>query len=68
MDKKIAEFKNRKQNDEIKNETNELDEFGEKRHNIFIDEIVRLSIDRKCFTDHEMQVEAFTMMSGVSIV
>lgn len=64
----MEEFKNRKQNDEIKNETNELDEFGKRRHKIFIDEIVRLSIDRNCFTEDEMISEAYTMMTGVSIV
>lgn len=49
----------------MKNESEDCDEFGKRRYNIFIDEIVRLSIDRQCFTEHEMLVQAFTMMSGV---
>ncbi len=55
-----------KLNEESKDKSNELDEFGERRYNIFIDEIVRLSMDRHCFSEHEMLVQAFTMMAGVS--
>ncbi|XP_037050458.1 probable cytochrome P450 313b1 isoform X3 [Bradysia coprophila] len=64
LDKKIEEFRNKNHNEDTKEKSSELDEFGKTRYNIFIDEIVRLSIDRNCFTEHEMLVEAFTMMAG----
>ncbi len=54
--------------EESKDKSNELDEFGERRYNIFIDEIVRLSMDRHCFSERDMFCQAATMMVGVSIL
>ncbi len=68
LDRKIEEFKNKKDNEQSQDKSNELDEFGERRYNIFINEIVRLSLERNCFTDHEMMVQASTMLIGVSNV
>lgn len=65
LDKKMDEFKNANQNDNIKNESNETDEFGKRRFNIFIDECVRLTMQRKCFTEKDVIIESLTMMSGV---
>lgn len=64
---KIEEFKVRNKNNVIQNENNELKDLGKKPVNTFIDELVRLSMEQKCFSEEEMVTEAFTMMAGVSI-
>lgn len=38
----------------------------EKRLRIFIDEIIQLSIEQKCFTEEEMISESLTMLLAVS--
>lgn len=38
---------------------------NEKRLRIFIDEIIQLSLDQKCFTEEEMITESLTMLLAV---